>query len=374
MVSDLRRRRDEGLPSAIQWFRTATSPASGTSVIPRPQVLSRYYVLMNRYEHDPGYSGTDPCSSAPWFLVGVNWCRSHAATLPSSLRARGSARRGGVDTGSSGATTDRDPAGGLGVRCSRTAELSAIDRRTDDPNYTGADVPIRSDLVATHRFLLDHIRSPGTWWTGTERVAIAAASRAAASCRLCRDRQGAVSPNAVRGRHDGTHELPEDVVDVVHRIRSDPARLSREWFDGVIAGGLDVGRYVELVGVTTMTAGMDYFARAIGIAPLPLPEPRGGEPSRQRPAAAKLEGAWVPMIAPENARGAEADLYGDGFVPNIMRALSLVPDEVRALQRSTNAHYVPVAQIPDPTARRALDRAQMELLAARVSALNECFY
>ncbi len=80
------------------------------------------------------------------------------------------------------------------------------------------------------------------------------------------------------------------------------------------------------------------------------------------------------MIAPEDATGPEADLYRGEFVPNIMRALSLVPDEARALQRSSDAHYVPVSQIPDPTVRRALDRPQMELVAARVSALNECFY
>jgi hypothetical protein len=81
------------------------------------------------------------------------------------------------------------------------------------------------------------------------------------------------------------------------------------------------------------------------------------------------------MIAPEDASGPEADLYPEApFIPNIVRAMSLVPDEVRALCRSSDAHYVPVAQIGDVTIRRALERAQMELVAARVSSLNECFY
>ena len=228
--------------------------------------------------------------------------------------------------------------------------------------------------MAAHRFLLDHLCSPGTWWTGEERVAIAAESRGAARCALCRERKVSLSPSAATGQHDGPHALPENVIDAVHRIRTDPARLSRSWFDGVIAGGLDVARYVELVGVSTLLAGLDYFARAFGVPPFPLPAPRPGEPSRHRPAGAKPEGAWVPMIAPEDAIGPEADLYGGGFVPNIMRALSLVPDEVRALRRSSAAHYVPVEQIPDPTVRRALARPQMEFVAARVSALNECFY
>jgi hypothetical protein len=59
-------------------------------------------------------------------------------------------------------------------------------------------------------------------------------------------------------------------------------------------------------------------------------------------------------------------------IPAIYMAESL--EQVRALQRSVSAHYVPVAQIPHPTVRRALDRMQIELVAARVSALNQCFY
>jgi hypothetical protein len=122
-------------------------------------------------------------------------------------------------------------------------------------------------------------------------------------------------------------------------------------------------------------AGLDYFARALGIAPLPLPAPLPGAPSRHRPAGARAGTAWVPMVSPEDATGPEADLYGDAeVVPNIVRAMSLVPDEVRALRRATASHYFPVAQIGDPTVRRSLDRPQIELVAARVSALNQCFY
>src|SRR5262245_1909244 len=233
---------------------------------------------------------------------------------------------------------------------------------TDELDYTGAPAAVRSDLVATHRFLLDHIRSPGTWWTGAERVAIAAEARAAVRCALCRERKASLSPAAIRGSHDGEHELAENVVDTVHRIRTDPARLSRSWFDGVIAGGLEVARYVELVSLTALLAGLDSFTRALGIPAFPLAAPRPGQPSRRRPPGAKTESARVPLIAPGDAGGAEADLYEGEFVPNIMRALSLVPDEVRALKRSSEAHYVPVPQIPDPTVRRALDRSQIELV------------
>jgi hypothetical protein len=250
-----------------------------------------------------------------------------------------------------------------------------VEARTEQLDYSAAGVTVREDLKETHRYLWEHIRSPGTWWTGAERVAIAAEARRSVSCRLCIARKAALSPGAVRGTHDTLGELPEPVVDTIHRIRTDPARLSKPWFDEVTSGGLEDTRYVELVGVVTLTAGVDFFCRSLGIELFPLPDPKPGEPSRHRPTAAKPGTAWVPMVAPEDASGPEADLYGGApFVPNIVRALSLVPDQVRALRRSSDAHYVPVQQIPDPTVRRDLDRMQMELVAARVSALNECFY
>lgn len=244
-----------------------------------------------------------------------------------------------------------------------------------EPDYALAGVPVRDDLRHAHAFLLRHVTSPGTWWTGSERRAIAVESRLAISCDLCRRRKDALSPRAEPGKHKSAGKLAEEVVDVIHRIRSDPARLSRQWFESVVPGVLPDTHYVELVGVVTMMAGLDNFARALGIAPFDLPEAVPGEPARRRPPAAKGGSAWVPMIDPQDATGPEADMYpNEGFVPNIVRALSLVPDQVRALRLSSDAHYLTVSRIPDPTARRSIDRMQMELVAARVSALNECFY
>lgn len=236
---------------------------------------------------------------------------------------------------------------------------------------------MREDIRAAQQLLQDHVASPGTWWTAKERVAAAQAAREAVDCALCRARAAAVSPNAVQGRHDSGADLPEAIRDVVHRVRVDSGRLSRAWFDQVLAAGLTDARYVELVGVVAMTAGVDYFARALGVPLWPLPEPRAGEPLRRRPSGARAHGAWVPTIAPGDAAGPEADLYPAGatVLPNIATALSLVPDEVRVLRRLSTALYMAIEHVPGPTYRRGpLERRQMELVAARVSALNQCFY
>jgi hypothetical protein len=252
---------------------------------------------------------------------------------------------------------------------------TAAKRMIVELDYSAAGIPVRDDLRAAHRAILTHVRSPGTWWTGAQRLAFAAETRNATSCGLCRRRKAALSPGGVDGEHDTLGQLADNVVEVVHRVRTDPARLSRAWFDRRITSGLGEAEYVELIGVITMVTGLDFFARAFGIPPFPLPEPIAGKPSRRLPDTAKPGTAWVPTIAPSDATGPEAGLYGDApFIPHIVQALSLVPDEVRMLRTSSSAHYLPVAEIGDPSARRALDRMQMELIAARVSVLNECFY
>jgi hypothetical protein len=244
------------------------------------------------------------------------------------------------------------------------------------PDYSRADVVVRDDLRETHAAMLEHIRSPGYWFSGAERLAIAAESRGAHACPLCLERKASLSPEHPEGEHARVSGLDEECVEIAHRIRLDPQRLSRGWYERLRDGGLEDGPYVELVGIVAFTAGIDFFCRALGIPPLALPEPLPGEPSGYRPEGAKPGTAWVPLIAPEDAIGPEADLYpaGAAFVPNIVRALSLNPAHVRILRIESNSHYVAFADLQNPSARRDLDRMQIELVAARVSAMNECFY
>jgi hypothetical protein len=240
-------------------------------------------------------------------------------------------------------------------------------------DYSAAGLPVREDLQRTHREILESLSGSGCWFYGAERLAIAAESRAAVDCALCRERQTALSPGSVVGDHTRVSDLSPTVVDVAHRVRVDSGRLSRAWFERAL-GELEEGAYVEIVGIVALLAGMDHVCRSLGIPLFELPEPRPGEPSRYRPANLQSGIAWVGMLAPEDASGPEADLYLSQFVPNIMRALSSVPDHARMLQHESVTHYVPMDDLLDPAKGRDLDRSQIELVAARVSALNECFY
>jgi hypothetical protein len=244
-----------------------------------------------------------------------------------------------------------------------------------EPSYAAAPVAVREDLAQAHREAWRRLAAPGTWWTGAERLAIAAAARAAAACPLCRERREALSPGAPGGRHADAGGLPAPALEAVHRIASDPARLSRRWREELRAAGLGDAAYVELVGVVATLVGIDAFCRGLSLPPHPLPEPIAGEPSRRTPAAAGEQGAFVPMLPNRRPSGPEADLWDTPRTGNVIRALSLVPDEVRTSSLLARAHYVGMQELADPALRRgALDRPQIELVAARISARNECFY
>ena len=241
--------------------------------------------------------------------------------------------------------------------------------------YPDAPVPIRADILAAHARAWAWIAAPGNWMTGAERVAIAAETRHALDCRLCAARKKALSPEAVTGEHDGPGVLEPPMVEIVHRIVTDPARLTRRWFEARLAEGVEVTRYVETVGVTAVTVSLDTFARSMGLPLRRLPEPKPGEPSGYLPASARMEEAWVPLILHGEESGAEADIYSGVPRAYILMALTLVPEAKRAFFDLVETQYLPSRWMRDYEVEyRAISHAQIEFLAARISALNQCVY
>ena len=241
--------------------------------------------------------------------------------------------------------------------------------------YRRGPLPVRDDLVAAHRRAWTRLAAPGEWWTGAVRVAIAKETRAATDCGLCQERKAALSPCAVTGTHTAATDLPEVLIEVIHRIRTDSGRLTRQVFDDALAGSLGDAEYVETIGVMAAVIAIDTFCDAMGMPRHALPAPVAGEPRRRRPAGAKEGLGWVPTVAPEDVTRAEAGMYDGLAAVNIHRALSLVPAEVEGFFDLDAAQYLPDAVLRDFGAEyRALTHAQIEFLAARVSAINQCFY
>ncbi len=239
--------------------------------------------------------------------------------------------------------------------------------------YDDAPLDVRADIRAAHAQRLDEIASPGTWFDAKTRVAIAAEARNANGCKLCSRRTAALSPLAVDGMHDSLDDLPEPVIEVIHRIATDPSRLSQRWYRNCLerADGRgicrdcgrhlldDLTRYVcarsrNRAIATSRAKGRRTGARA----------PSRGETGRRLGVVGCAPGRW--------------ERWGDQFGPaasNIRRALSLVPDEARAWFDVVDTQYLNAEQMRDfDTMHRAIDRAQIELVAGRISFLNQCAY
>ena len=232
--------------------------------------------------------------------------------------------------------------------------------------YENAPVRVREDIEAAHRDIWAALAKPGTWWTSAQRIGIAREARRARALR-------GLAP-VPEGPVEAT--LPEIAVDCARRIGGDPASLDEGWF-GSVMNGLSETEYVELAAIVVQTVSVDVFCRGLGIPLHPYPAPRAGEPSYERPDSAVDEEAWVQTI-PAGAAGGDwgRSLYGDVAMPNVIRALSLVPDDAALALRQCESQYMAIPQVLDPSfePQRGLSRAQVELIAGRVSAINECFY
>jgi hypothetical protein len=197
----------------------------------------------------------------------------------------------------------------------------------------------RAGVTALHTQVLDQLARPGDW--------LGARMRRAAM-------------ETARGAHAPEGALPGAAVDVVRRVAEEPRGLTREWADERIAA-LGDAVYAELVAVTATLVAIDVYARAIGDPRPELHEPVAGEPARERPGDVGDVGAWIPMTEQK-------------LLANVSRALSLVPRSNQTWRMLVNESYSRGPQMMEPTWDRALTRPQIELVAARISQLNQCFY
>lgn len=178
---------------------------------------------------------------------------------------------------------------------------------------------------------------PGTWLDGAQRVAVVTAARAEAS----------------RATTD-----PASIEDVAELVAHRAAAITADTVDAIEAAGIDRARYVEVVGIVSRVAAIDTFDRGLGRSARSLPDRVNGSPSCETVAEARRRAGWVPTVG---AIGA-------------VTALSSVRREAAEQEALHGALYLPYEGMADLDVDRGLHRTQMELVAARVSLLNSCFY
>lgn len=208
-------------------------------------------------------------------------------------------------------------------------------------------VPVRADLLDAMRGAWERLSGPGASFTAERRLAlVAVARRAHAECHA--------PPWARRPPPDGAAEQ------VAHEVASGAHRIDRDWAGDRIAE-LGEAAYVEVVATAATVVAIDVFAEALGVGKEPLPAPQDGEPTGSHAAEVDDIGAHVRVAAAPGGA-------------NVGRALTLVPDAARLFFGVEPAFYAAGEQFQQLVWDRALTRPQVELVAARTSAINECFY
>ena len=225
----------------------------------------------------------------------------------------------------------------------------------------------------------DAVGGVGTWLDATQRVAVAIETRRARTCDLCAHRAAMLSPYSIAETHGAVDHLSAEMVDAVHRISIDPGRLSSKWHVELGGAGIDDGMLVEITGIVSTVVAVDTLCWGVDATPPDIPTARRGESSREVPAGASVHAARVATVDPDLAEGKIAEYYAalpslDGGVFGVFRALTLVPDEaIRHRDRALEL-YPAARDITNPSFRSELARPQTELIAATVSAVNDCYY
>jgi hypothetical protein len=221
-------------------------------------------------------------------------------------------------------------------------------------DYSGAPHRVRPEIVDAHRAFWDRLSGPGSWWTAEQRIAIAEEARAMRPLRK--------EPPWLRKLPDPADGVvPALVIEAVRTICLDAHQIDAAWCDRMVEA-LGDAAYVELVSIAVQTTAVDAFAEAVGVDAEAIPAVRdAGPPNESRPEGLGDIGAFVPM-----------QLAYPG--PNVGRAMSLAPEDNATFFGLVGSMYAVADFMELVWKDRPLTRPQIELVAARVSAINECFY
>ena len=195
---------------------------------------------------------------------------------------------------------------------------------------------------------------PGRRLDGRERIAVVTAARGA-SPRPLWDRNGGL--NALRDASGDRRA----VLTALAAIFATEASLIDSDLVAELSAEIGDATYAETAALVAQVITVDQFCISLGIDVVPFPESESGEPSGERPDKMGDAGGHIQMTVP--FRG-----------PNVARSLSLAAEDHLRWRSLVLSMYSRDGFDEMVWTDRALTRPQVELLAARTSALNECFY
>ena len=241
-------------------------------------------------------------------------------------------------------------------------------------SHEATNLHIRSDLTAAHAHVWEKLAAPGTWWNGSERLAVAEVVRVALGDSNPVPPWDSASKS---GRLPNSSRISSELQDAVYRLAVHAGTLTEGWYQKMRdATGVTPQQWVEIIEVTISVASVLRFAQLAGIDSPDFPEPLQGHPTRQTQPSKPAKHHWVPVVHLEDSTPELAPFYaGLPALAPVIRALSSVPAAMDTLFTLGDAQYIPMREMVDLNwTRGTLSRRQIELVAGRLSAHRECFY
>ncbi len=214
---------------------------------------------------------------------------------------------------------------------------------------------VSRDIVDAARIAWDGLGQPGAWWTGAQRIAIADASRRA-EARPLWDRP----PELADVSDDPAGALTAFEEALAERVSVQPSSIDLSTYK-LIVERIGEDKYAELAAIISQVVPVDHLHDSLGHDREPFPAAEPGEVSRERPGGLVESVAFLPTMP------------ADGL-PHVAVSLSLAQADNARRMLLVRAMYSGTQFGEMVWTHRALSRPQIELVAARTSALNECFY
>tara|TARA_B100000965_G_scaffold15586_1_gene11748 strand:+ start:1867 stop:2541 length:675 start_codon:yes stop_codon:yes gene_type:complete len=214
---------------------------------------------------------------------------------------------------------------------------------------------VPEEVIQSFEIVWQNLGKPGAWWTGYQRIEIAKEVRNSNQPAL-----GERINDLSQYSHQETESLSPYVRAVIRKIAYESSTIDRNVYQS-IEEVLGQDRYAELAAIVTQVVPIFTLADILGYTREKLPTAHGGSPTKERPEDLVNDVAFLPTFSPKG-------------LPHVAVSLSLAQADnarrmllVRSMYSGTNFGEM----VWD---HRSLSRQQIELVAARTSSINECFY
>tara|TARA_B100000214_G_scaffold341467_1_gene288591 strand:- start:75 stop:749 length:675 start_codon:yes stop_codon:yes gene_type:complete len=214
---------------------------------------------------------------------------------------------------------------------------------------------VPDEIIQSFEIVWQNLGKPGGWWTGYQRIEIAKEVRNSNQPSLA-ERVNQLSEY----NHKETESISPFVRAVVRKIAYESSSIDRNVYDEIVEV-LGEDRYAELAAIVTQVVPIFVLADLLSYSREKLPIAENGAPTKERPDNLVHGIAFLPTFSPKG-------------LPHVAVSLSLAQADnarrmllVRSMYSGTNFSEM-------VWEHRCLSRQQIELVAARTSAINECFY